>query len=165
VQPILDLNYDDLPPIGIPEEVEVTGAERTTFYSTVAEVAKQFNLTIKPDSRPEAGHYYRSDHFSLGRVGIPAFSVSEGMKYQGHDLAWGQAEAKDYVEHRYHQPTDIYTPDMDFRGDALMAQFGYALAQKAASAPAIPAWLPGDEFAPAQKQRQAQAAKNVKGGA
>ena len=162
VQPILDLNYDDLPPIGVPEEVEVTGAERTTFYSTVEEVAKQFNLTIKPDSRPEAGHYYRSDHFSLGRVGIPAFSVSEGMKYQGHDLAWGQAEAKDYVEHRYHQPTDVYTPDMDFRGDAVMAQFGYALGQKAANASTVPIWLPGDEFAPAQKQRQA--AKNVKGG-
>ena len=98
-------------------------------------------------------------------IGIPAFSVSEGMKYQGHDLAWGQAEAKDYVEHRYHQPTDIYTPDMDFRGDAVMAQFGYALGQKAANASTVPVWLPGDEFAPAQKQRQAQAAKNVKGGA
>jgi Zn-dependent M28 family amino/carboxypeptidase len=163
VNPILDLNYDDLPPIGIPEELEVTGAERTSFYSTVQEVAKQFNLTIRPDSRPEAGHYYRSDHFSLGRVGIPAFSISEGMKYQGHDLAWGQAEAKDYVEHRYHQPADIYTPDMDFRGDALMAQFGYALALKAATAPGIPTWLPGDEFAPAQKQRQAEAAKAKKG--
>jgi Zn-dependent M28 family amino/carboxypeptidase len=150
--PILDLNYDDLPPIGIPEEVEVVGAERTSFYSTVEEVARQLNLTIRPDSRPEAGHYYRSDHFSLGRVGIPAFSINEGMKYQGHDLAWGQAEAKDYVENRYHQPTDEYKPAMDFRGDALMAEFGYALAQKAATAPDIPMWLPGDEFEPAQKR-------------
>ena len=156
-QPILDLNYDDLPPIGIPEDVEVVGAERTSFYPTVEEVAQQFHLTIRPDSRPEAGHYYRSDHFSLGRVGIPAFSVSEGMKYEGHDAAWGQAEAKDYVEHRYHQPTDVYTPDMDFRGDALMAEFGYALAQKAATATSVPQWLPGDEFAPAQKQREAAA--------
>jgi len=153
-QPILDLNYDDLPPIGIPEEVEVTGAERTTFYPTVEETAKEFNLTIRPDSRPEAGHYYRSDHFSLGRVGIPAFSVSEGMKYKDHDAAWGQAEAKDYVEHRYHQPTDVYEPSMDFHGDALMAEFGYALGQKAASASAVPMWLSGDEFEAAQKQRQ-----------
>jgi Zn-dependent M28 family amino/carboxypeptidase len=150
--PILDMNYDDLPPIGIPEEVEVVGAERTTFYPVVEETAKEFHMTIRPDSRPEAGHYYRSDHFSLGRVGIPAFSISEGMKYQGHDAAWGLAEAKDYVEHRYHQPTDVYTPDMDFRGDALMAEFGYALAKKAANASAIPLWLPGDEFEPAQKR-------------
>jgi Zn-dependent M28 family amino/carboxypeptidase len=152
VRPILDLNYDDLPPIGIPEEVEVVGAERTSFYPIVEEVAKEFHLTIRPDSRPEAGHYYRSDHFSLGRVGIPAFSVSEGMKYQGHDTAWGQAEAKDYVDNRYHQPTDVYEPSMDFRGDAFMAEFGYALGQKAASEPTIPMWLKSDEFEAAQKK-------------
>ena len=151
-QPILDLNYDDLPPIGIPEEVEVTGAERTSFYSAVEETAKEFKLAIRPDSRPEAGHYYRSDHFSLGRVGIPAFSLSEGMKYQGHDAVWGKAQADDFVAHRYHQPTDEYKPEMDFHGDALMAQFGYTLGLKAASAGSIPMWLPGDEFEKAQKQ-------------
>jgi Zn-dependent M28 family amino/carboxypeptidase len=154
VRPILDLNYDDLPPIGIPEEIEVVGAERTSFYPTVEEVAKEFHLTIKPDARPEAGHYYRSDHFSLGRVGIPAFSVSEGMKYQGHDAAWGQAQAKDYVDNRYHQPTDVYEPSMDFRGDALMAEFGYELGQRAANSTEIPLWNPGDEFERAQKQLQ-----------
>jgi Zn-dependent M28 family amino/carboxypeptidase len=153
---ILDLNYDDLPPIGIPEEVEVSGAERTTLYPTVKKTAKEFKLTIRPDSRPEAGHYYRSDHFSLGRVGIPAFSISEGMKYKDHDTAWGEAQAKDFVEHRYHQPTDEYKPEMDFRGDAVMAEFGYALGKKAASASTVPAWLPGDEFEPAQKRLQSE---------
>jgi Zn-dependent M28 family amino/carboxypeptidase len=143
---ILDLNYDDLPPIGIPEEVEVSGAERTTFYATVAETAKEFKLAIRPDSRPEAGHYYRSDHFSLGRVGIPAFSINEGMKYKGHDTAWGQAQAQEFVAHRYHQPADEYKPEMDFRGDAMMAEFGFVLGKKAAGASAAPAWLPGDEF-------------------
>ena len=49
-------------------------------------------LAIVPDPRPEAGSYYRSDHFSLSRVGIPAFSVDTGELYEGHDLAWGQAE-------------------------------------------------------------------------
>jgi Zn-dependent M28 family amino/carboxypeptidase len=151
-QPILDLNFDDLPPIGISEEVEVSGAERTSFYPDVEETAKDFKLAIRPDSRPEAGHYYRSDHFSLGRVGIPAFSINEGMKYRGHDTAWGEAQAKDYVDHRYHQPSDEYKPEMDFHGDAIMAEFGYALGQKAASAPSVPAWLPGDEFEKAQRQ-------------
>jgi Zn-dependent M28 family amino/carboxypeptidase len=155
-QPILDLNYDDLPPIGIPEEVEVTGAERTTFFPTLEETAKEFKLTIRPDSRPEAGHYYRSDHFSLGRVGIPAFSINEGMKYQGHDTAWGEAQAKDFVEHRYHQPSDVYQPEMDFRGDAVMAEFGYVLGKKAAEAETVPAWVPGDEFEKVQKELRAQ---------
>ena len=153
---ILDLNYDDLPPLGIPEEVEVSGAERTTFYPTVEETAKEFRLAIRPDSRPEAGHYYRSDHFSLSRVGIPAFSINEGMKYQGHDTPWGQAQAKEFVEQRYHQPTDEYKTEMDFRGDAMMAEFGYALGKKAASANAAPAWLPGDEFEKAGKTEAAK---------
>jgi Zn-dependent M28 family amino/carboxypeptidase len=64
IEPILDLNYDALAPIGIPEEVEVSGAERMTFYQEVEKIAKEFDLTIKPDAHPEAGHYYRSDHFS-----------------------------------------------------------------------------------------------------
>ena len=152
VQPILDLNYDGIAPLGVPEEVEVGGAERTSFYSVVEQTAKDFHLTIRPDARPEAGHYYRSDHFSLGRVGIPAFSISEGMKFQGHDASWGEAQAKNYIDHDYHQPSDEYRPQMDFRSDALLGQFGYVLGQKAAAAPAIPVWLPGDEFEKAQKE-------------
>ena len=75
----------------------MSGAERTTFYPEVEKLAKEYGLEIKPDAHPEAGHYYRSDHFSLSRVGIPAFSINEGMKFKGHDLAWGEAQAKDYV--------------------------------------------------------------------
>lgn len=150
----LDLNFDDVPPLGTPEEVEVSGAERTTFYPIVKETAKTFGLTIRPDSRPEAGHYYRSDHFSLARVGIPAFSVNEGMKFAGHPVEWGEAQAKDYVEHRYHQVTDEYKPEMDFTGDAVMAKFGFVLGLNAATAPSLVGWLPGDEFAAARKKNQ-----------
>ena len=68
---------------GVPEEVQVAGAERTTFYPEVQKMAKDFGLTIVPDPDPNAGHYYRSDHFSLARVGVPAFSIGEGDAVQG----------------------------------------------------------------------------------
>ncbi|HUI92929.1 MAG TPA: M28 family peptidase, partial [Chitinivibrionales bacterium] len=123
----LDLNYDALAPIGIPQEVEVTGAERTTFYPVVEKVARDFGMEIRPDSQPGAGHYYRSDHFSMARVGVPAFSISEGVKYGGHDLAWGEAQAEDYVKNHYHQPSDEFQADWDFSGLAKMAKFGYEL--------------------------------------
>jgi len=152
VEPILDLNYDALGPIGDPEEVEVTGAERTTFYPTVEKIAKHYDLTIRPDAQPGAGHYYRSDHFSLGRVGIPAFSISEGMKFKGHDVAWGQAQAKDYVDNRYHKPADEFQSTWDFSGLAKMARFGYSLGHAAATQPDEIKWLPGDEFEAAQKK-------------
>jgi Zn-dependent M28 family amino/carboxypeptidase len=150
----LDLNYDALPPIGDPEEVEVSGAERTTFYPVVESVAKSFGLQIRPDAHPEAGHYYRSDHFSLARVGVPSFSVSEGMKFKGHDAAWGEAQAKDYVDNHYHQTSDEYQESWDFTGLAKMAEFGYELGSRAASQPQLVGWQPGDEFEAARKKSQ-----------
>jgi Zn-dependent M28 family amino/carboxypeptidase len=148
----LDLNYDAVAPIGNPEEIEISGAERTTFYPEVEKTAQKYGLAIRPDAQPEAGHYYRSDHFSLARVGIPSFSISEGMKFKGHDEAWGRAQAKDYVEHHYHQPSDEYRPEMDFTGLAKVAQFGYDLGLQAASQPALVQWQSGDEFEPARKK-------------
>jgi Zn-dependent M28 family amino/carboxypeptidase len=148
----LDLNYDALFPIGEPEEVEISGAERTTFYPEVERVAKSLGFGIRPDAQPQAGHYYRSDHFSLARVGIPSFSIGEGLKFKGHDVAWGEAQAKDYVDHRYHQPTDEYKADMDFTGLAKMARFGFALGQVAATRPELQGWQAGDEFAAARAQ-------------
>jgi Zn-dependent M28 family amino/carboxypeptidase len=147
-----DLNYDAVAPIGDPEEVEISGAERTTFYPQVEKTAQKYGLTIRPDAQPEAGHYYRSDHFSLARVGVPSFSISEGMKFKGHDEAWGRAQAKDYVEHHYHQPSDEYRPEMDFTGLAKVAQFGYDLGLQAASQPALIQWQAGDEFESARKK-------------
>ena len=144
----LDLNYDDLPPLGAAEEVEVSGSERTSFYPTVQSLAKVFRLAIRPDARPSAGSYYRSDHFSLARVGVPAFSIGEGMKYKGHDLAWGKQQADDYTANRYHQPSDEYRPSMDFTGDAAMARFGFALGWVAASQTNEVGWNKGDEFEP-----------------
>src|SRR5271166_5035534 len=146
----LDLNYDDVPPLGVPEEVNVAGAERTTFYPTVESTAKDFGLKIVPDSQPGAGHYYRSDHFSFARAGVPAFSIDEGMKYRGHDRQWGLDQAKEFVANRYHQPSDEYYPEMDFRGDAVMARFGIALGWLAADQPTLIGWKPGDEFAKAR---------------
>jgi Zn-dependent M28 family amino/carboxypeptidase len=152
----LDLNYDDVAPLGVPEEVQVAGAERTTFYPQVQSMAKQFGLTIVPDPNPNAGHYYRSDHFSLARVGVPSFSIGEGELYKGHDRAWGAQKAKDFVANDYHHPSDEYHPDMDFAGDAVMARFGFALGWDAATQPNEIGWAPGDEFDKARKASGAQ---------
>lgn len=148
----VDLNYDDLPPLGAPEEVSVSGAERTNFYRIVQSTAKDFRLAIRPDAHPEAGHYYRSDHFSLARVGIPSFSINEGVKYKGHDEAWGLQQEREYNEKHYHQPSDEYRPEADFVGDATMARFGFILGWQAASLPRVVSWQKGDEFEAARRK-------------
>ena len=152
----LDLNFDDIPPLGSPEEVEVSGSERTNFYPTVEAVAKDFRLAIRPDSHPEAGHYYRSDHFSLARVGVPAFSLNEGMKYKGHNTEWGLQQAEEYTNKHYHQPSDEYSSSMDFTGDAVLARFGFALGWQAATQPKLVDWQKGDEFEKPRIQSRAR---------
>jgi Zn-dependent M28 family amino/carboxypeptidase len=147
----IDLNYDDVKPLGAAEEVEVSGAERTTFYPWVEATAREFRMSIRPDARPGSGQYYRSDHFSLARVGIPAFSVNEGIKFKGHDEAWGAAQYQEYNEKTYHQPSDEYHAEMDFTGDSAMARFGFALGWEAASSSKLVGWQKGDEFESARK--------------
>jgi Zn-dependent M28 family amino/carboxypeptidase len=159
----LDLNFDNVPPVGTPEETEVSGSERTTFYPVVEATAKSFGLEVKPDSRPEAGHYYRSDHFSLARVGIPSFSINEGVKFKGHPRDWGKEQAKLYNEKHYHQPSDEYRPEMDFSGNAEMARFGFALGWRSANLPEEVAWQPGDEFEAARKASQKATAATAGG--
>jgi Zn-dependent M28 family amino/carboxypeptidase len=152
----LDLNFDMLLPIGVPRSVSLGGAERIDFWPTVQTVAKAFDLALLPDPTPGAGHYYRSDHFSLARVGIPAFSVDQGELFEGHDEAWGRAQFADYVAHHYHQPSDEYHADWDFRGNAKLARFGFVLGWLVSAQPKPVEWHPGDEFEAARKASQLQ---------
>jgi Zn-dependent M28 family amino/carboxypeptidase len=147
----LNLNYDALQPVGEPREVEVAGAERTSFYPEVEATAKRFGMTIAPDAHPEAGHYYRSDHFSMARVGVPAFSIGQGTLFAGHDASWGLKQQEDYTAHRYHDFSDNYTESMDFTGLAKMTRFGMELGWEALAAHGTVSWRAGDEFEPARK--------------
>jgi Zn-dependent M28 family amino/carboxypeptidase len=136
----------------MPEAVSVTGAERTTFYPVVEKTAAAFGFEIQPDAEPGAGHYYRSDHFSMARVGVPSFSVNTALKFAGHPLEWGKAQRDEYTAKRYHQPSDEYTPDMDFSSNAALAKFGFALGWQELTAARTVSWMPGDEFEAARRR-------------
>ncbi len=147
----LDLNFDELLPIGVPTSVVANGSERTSFYPVVEKTAAALGLQIQPDSAPMSGIYYRSDHFSFARFGVPAFSIDEGTLFAGHTPEWGRQQKEDYDDQRYHRPTDTYRADMDFRADARLAQFGFLLGWQALSSAPV-TWRPGDEFEAARKQ-------------
>jgi Zn-dependent M28 family amino/carboxypeptidase len=142
----LALNYDGLAPLGRTSDVQVDGAERTTIFPLVEEVARRFHLTISPDPRPLAGTYYRSDHFSFARVGIPAFSIGSGHELLGQPPGTGNRLADEYNEAHYHQPSDEYHDNWDFSGMELYARFGFAINREAANLPKLPTWHAGDEF-------------------
>lgn len=145
----LNINYDALYPFGRTKDVVVTGAERTTIWPVVQDIAKRFNLEIAPDARPEQGLYYRSDHFSMARVGVPAFSI-----HMGDQLRSGGAGDDFFMQFNaknYHQPSDEYKEDWDFSGMEEMARFGMVIALDVANQDKLPTWKAGDEFLPARQ--------------
>jgi Zn-dependent M28 family amino/carboxypeptidase len=147
-----DLNFDAFYPFGKTRDVEVTGSERTTLWPIVQRDARRLDLKIEPDAQPEQGHYYRSDHFSLARVGIPSFSVSQGTDYIGKPADFGKTVFEEYNTKHYHQPSDEYHDDWDFAGIEQMAEFGMTLGIDFANLPELPTWNPGDEFLDARQR-------------
>jgi Zn-dependent M28 family amino/carboxypeptidase len=140
------LNFDMFMPFGRTSDVVLNGAERTTMYPIVEEAARRFDLMIKPDPRPEAGTYYRSDHFSFARVGIPSFSIEGGDDLLGRPPGTGAKLFAEFNDQHYHQPSDEYHDDWDFSGMEQYARFGFLMGINVANAPKLPTWKAGDEF-------------------
>ena len=146
----LNLNFDAIKPLGIPTQVEAPGYERTDFAKVFEKTAADFKLAVIAPEHPENGGYYRSDHFSFAKVGVPAFSIGPGEHFTGHPAAWVKANS-DAMEASYHQPSDEYKDEYDYRCNKVLSRFGIALAYRAGDQPALVQWRPGDEFEKAAK--------------
>jgi Zn-dependent M28 family amino/carboxypeptidase len=146
----LNLNFDMILPLGVPETVVVTGAERTTAWPAVKAAAAKNGLELEADQRAHLGIFYRSDHFALARAGVPAFSVAPGMKVKGKPKAFAVKAYKDFNDYAYHAPQDEMRPDWDFSGFITLARFALDVAREVADADRLPTWNPGDEFRPAR---------------
>ncbi|MEO7144650.1 MAG: M28 family peptidase [Bryobacteraceae bacterium] len=142
----LALNFDAFYPFGRTRDVGVNGAERTTAWPVVEEAARRMDLEIKPDPRPEQGTYFRSDHFSFARAGIPAFSIDGGNDFFGKPAGYGDKVFEEFNSKHYHQPSDEYHDDWDFAGMEQMARFGFLINEMVANRDALPQWNSGDEF-------------------
>ncbi len=142
----INLNFDAFEPFGRTKDINATGAERLTVWPTVQAVAKRFNYEIKPDARPEQGSYFRSDHFSMVRAGIPAFSIEQGNDYWGKPAGFGDKAFEEFNDKHYHQPSDEYHADWDFSGLEQIARFGFALGMEIANQDKLPDFVPGDQF-------------------
>ncbi len=147
----LNLNFDMILPLGVPESVVVTGAERTTAFPAVKAAAAKNGLEIEADQRAHLGIFYRSDHFSLARAGVPAFSVGGGMKIRGKSPDFAREAMKAFNDTAYHSPQDELRPEWDFSGFPVLGRFALDVARDAANADRLPTWNPGDEFRPARE--------------
>ena len=108
------------------------------------------NLTLAKDPMPNAGMYYRSDHFSFARVGIPAFSVDKGQELAGAPPGTGPKAMEEYYAKRYHQPSDQYNDNWNLADMETYARFAMVINMTVANQPKLPTWREGDEFLPAR---------------
>jgi Zn-dependent M28 family amino/carboxypeptidase len=148
----INLNFDMILPLGVPESVVVTGAERTTAWPAVKAVADRLRLQIEPDPRAHLGVFYRSDHFSLARAGVPAFAVRTGTKLKGKPADFARQAMQEFNDKVYHTPQDEFRPEWDFSGFEVLGRFALGVAREVADADRLPTWNPGDEFRPARER-------------
>ena len=143
---IADLNMDVVTLDGRVKDLTVLGENKSTLGSMLSHFIARDGMRISPDDHPEAGHFYRSDHFSFAKAGIPAISIGAGSDYVGRPKGWGKEREDDYTAHRYHQPSDEYSPDLDLRGAAQIAAIVQRFGATLANSPVKPAWSPDAEF-------------------
>lgn len=145
------LNFDAFFPLGRTRDIIAAGSERTTLYPLVLDAARRFQFEIKPDPRPEQGSFYRSDHFSFARAGIPSFSIHLGSDFINRSQGAGADLFRRFNTSHYHQPSDEFHEDWDFSGLEQVARFGMLLGRTAANLDTLPTWNPGDEFLAARQ--------------
>ncbi|MFM5886309.1 MAG: M28 family metallopeptidase [Novosphingobium sp.] len=140
------VNMDALLPGSAARNVSVTGGDKSELTAVLKTVAKAMNLTIVGEDHPERGHYYRSDHFSFAKRGVPMFSVERGNDWIKGGTAAGQAAAERYTSTDYHQPSDEFDADWDWSGPQQDAVLYYRLGRALADSTAWPNWHKSDEF-------------------
>jgi Zn-dependent M28 family amino/carboxypeptidase len=109
-QTVGGVNMDGVGPGSPSRDVSVTGGDKNELTRYLAAAMKAMGLYQTPESHPERGGYYRSDHFSFAKLGVPMFAVGRGSDWVQGGKAAGDAASEDYVQHRYHQPSDQYDP-------------------------------------------------------
>jgi Zn-dependent M28 family amino/carboxypeptidase len=140
------INLDANLPEGRARDLVLVGRGSSQLEDRLATVLKRQNRTLTADPEPEKGHFYRSDHFSLAKVGVPMLAPAGGHDLINGGTAAGQAVSDDYRNHRYHQPSDKWNPNWDLSGPVEDLEAYYEFGRELADSNAWPDWYPGTEF-------------------
>ncbi|MES2327341.1 MAG: M28 family metallopeptidase [Pseudomonadota bacterium] len=124
----------------------ISGNAKLDLLDMLVDEGKKQGRYYSPDPHPEAGHFYRSDHFSFAKVGVPAISFGEGNDLVNGGIARGEALEKEYVTKHYHQPSDEWSAAWDFTGMAEDDQLLHDLGRDLANSRIWPNWGPDSEF-------------------
>jgi Zn-dependent M28 family amino/carboxypeptidase len=153
---VADLNMDGMNLHGRARDVSASGDAPMTLQDDLIRVARKDGLRFTPDAHPEAGSFYRSDHFSFVKRGVPAISFGAGQDLEKGGVAAGEAAGQAYIKDRYHQPADEFDPNWDFSGMVQEVGLFYDLGRSLADSREWPQWKAGAEFKAARDTTEAE---------
>jgi Zn-dependent M28 family amino/carboxypeptidase len=140
------INIDALNPFGRAKDVEVIGFGASGLEDLLAAAAKSQGRTLTADERPEAGYFYRSDHFNFAKAGVPALYIKSGKQLREGPAGAGMAMLEDYVANRYHKPGDAYDDSWNVAGSIEDLKLLFAVGARVANSETWPEWYEGNEF-------------------
>jgi hypothetical protein len=140
------INIDGINILGPTEDVVVIGKGKSDLDKVVERIAKWQGRVVVGDQFPDLGYYYRSDQFSLAKIGVPGVYLGSGDHVIGKPDGWGKQKLREWTDTIYHQTSDEYREDWDLRGAVEDAQLLFYVGLQIANQPQMPAWNAGDEF-------------------
>ncbi|WP_082124505.1 M28 family metallopeptidase [Lysobacter capsici] len=146
------INMDALDPTGPSRDFTTSGSAKQDLLTDLISTAQRWNLSYVDDPKPEAGHFFRSDHFPFAKRGVPAISFGSGEDKVDGGIAAGKAESEAYNRDRYHQPADQWEPTWTFAGMARDMQILYTLGNELANSNKWPNWSEDSEFRAARDE-------------
>ena len=143
---VANLNVDGGNLLGATNDFDVLGANKSSLGPMLARQLEADGKRISPEAHPERGYFYRSDHFSFAKAGVPAISIGEGLDFVGKGREWGEQQDAEYTGQRYHQPSDEYRPDFDLSGAVQLARTVLRMGLSLANSDERPSWNADAEF-------------------
>jgi Zn-dependent M28 family amino/carboxypeptidase len=150
------INMDALSPYGPARDFSISGNAKLDLLDQLSAKAKQWKVRYSPDPRPEAGGFFRSDHFPFAKVGVPAISFRSGFDWEQGGVAAARANQDKYTAASYHQPSDEWKPEWPFSGMARDLDILYSLGRDLADSNAWPNWSKDSEFRAARDRSAAE---------
>ncbi|MBK5296728.1 MAG: M28 family peptidase, partial [Vicinamibacteria bacterium] len=143
---LANINVDAMNVWGRTKDVTIVGLGNSDLDTYARDAAAEQRRVLRPDSEPEKGFYYRSDHFNFAKVGVPALNSDPGVDFIDKPASYGQQKRTEWTEQDYHQPSDEVKDWWDLTGAADDGTLLFAVGYRVANAERYPEWTPGTEF-------------------
>ena len=140
------INMDALNILGPMHDASIVGYGNSELDQYLIDAAAIQDRVVYPESRPEAGSYYRSDHFNFAKVGVPALYPNAGVDHVEHGAEWTKQQMDEYSANNYHQPSDEYDPNWDLSGAIDDIRLYFRVGYRLANETTFPNWNEGTEF-------------------